>query len=123
MTHFDVLLAKSWHANHPDRAPPSCARLVPQLRAVQKAGASIVEVAGELILRQLDLPINPWLSRLNRALRVACLCHDLGKANDAFQKMVTHKLDPTKQPARHELLSALLLAGRDSPVRRVAETL
>ncbi|MHB1529965.1 MAG: CRISPR-associated helicase Cas3' [Acidiferrobacteraceae bacterium] len=123
MTHFDVLLAKSWHANAPNEAPPAYARLVPHLRAVQKAGASIVEVAGELILRQLDLPIDPWLSRLDRALRVACLCHDLGKANDAFQKMVTHKLAPSQQPARHELLSALLLADRDSPVRRWANSL
>ena len=123
MTHFDVLLAKSWHANAPDEVPPSYARLVPHLRAVQKAGASIVEAAGELILQQLDLPIDPWLSRLNRALSVACLCHDIGKANDAFQKMVTRQLDPTQQPARHELLSALLLADRDSPVRHWAKSL
>ncbi len=123
MTHFDVLLAKSWHANAPDEAPPSYARLVPHLRAVQKAGASIIEVAGELILQQLDLPVDPWLSRLERALRVACLCHDIGKANDAFQKMVTHKLDPTAQPARHELLSALLLADRESPIRHWAKSM
>ncbi len=123
MTHFDVLLAKSWDAAAPNEAPPAYARLVPHLRAVEKAGATVVKVAGELILRQLDLPIDPWLSRLDRALRVACLCHDLGKANDAFQKMVTGKLDPTQQPARHELLSALLLADRDSPVRRWAKSL
>lgn len=123
MTPFDVLLAKSWHASAPGEAPPAYARLVPHLRAVQKAGASIVEVAGELILRQLDLPTEPWLSRLERATNVACLCHDIGKANDAFQKMVRRKLDPTQQPARHELLSGLLLADHNSPVRRWAKYL
>ncbi|MHB8745537.1 MAG: CRISPR-associated helicase Cas3' [Gammaproteobacteria bacterium] len=123
MTHFDVLLAKSWVAAAPNERSPAYARLVPHLRAVQKAGAGIVEVAGDLILQQLDLPIDPWLSRLDRALRVACLCHDIGKANDAFQNMVTRKLDPTQQPARHELLSALLLADSDSPVRRWAKSL
>lgn len=114
MNQFDVLLAKSWAAVQAGEGPPSYARLVPHLRAVERAGASIVEAAGELILRQLDLPLEPWLSRLERAMKAACLCHDLGKANEAFQLMVRRKLDPTRQPARHELLSALLLEDRES---------
>ncbi|MFZ5697718.1 MAG: CRISPR-associated helicase Cas3' [Pseudomonadota bacterium] len=117
MNQFDVLLAKSWMTVQAGDSPPSYARLVPHLRAVERAGASIVEAAGELILRQLDLPIDPWFSRLDRAVKVACLCHDLGKANEAFQLMVRRKLDPTRQPVRHELLSALLLADRESHVR------
>lgn len=117
MNQPDVLLAKSWVAVQAGERPPSYARLVPHLRAVERAGASIVEAAGELILRQLDLPLEPWLSRLERAMKAACLCHDLGKANEAFQLMVRRKLDPTRQPARHELLSALLLEGRESFVR------
>ncbi len=117
MSQFDVLLAKSWVATQAGERPPSYARLVPHLRAVERVGASIVEAASELILRQLDLPFEPWLSRLERAMTVACLCHDIGKANEAFQLMVRRKLDPTRQPARHELLSALLLEGRESPVR------
>ena len=123
MNQFDVLLAKSWAATRPGERPPSYARLVPHLRAVERAGASIVETAGELILRQLDLPLEPWLSRLDRAVKVACLCHDLGKANEAFQFMVRRKLDPTRQPARHELLSALLLEDRESFIRAWALTL
>lgn len=117
MNHFDVLLAKSWVATQAGERPPSYARLVPHLRAVERAGTSIVEATGELILRQLDLPLEPWLSRLERAVKVACLCHDIGKANEPFQLMVRHKLDPTRQPARHELLSALLLEDRESSVR------
>lgn len=113
----DPLLAKSWGQEVPGEDPPTFARLVPHLRAVERAGESIVEITGELILRQLDLPLDPWLSRLQRAVRVGCLCHDIGKANEGFQKMVRGELDPRKQPARHELLSALLLADKTSPVR------
>lgn len=117
MNRFDVLLAKSWVAVQAGERPPSYARLVPHLRAVERAGVSIVEAAGKLILGQLDLPLEPWLSRLERAMKAACLCHDLGKANEAFQLMVRRKLDPTRQPVRHELLSALLLEDRESFVR------
>lgn len=117
MTKFEVLLAKSWKAGIPGQQTPDYARLVAHLRAVELAGASIVETVGELILRQLDLSPDEWLSRLSRALKVACLCHDLGKANEGFQEMVTGKREPTQQPARHELLSALLLEDKTNPFR------
>src|SRR5262249_53600606 len=51
---------------------------------------------------------------------VACVCHDLGKANDGFQKLVRGKIGPTEQPARHELLSALLLMDKEQPIREWA---
>lgn len=117
MSNFAVLLAKSWQAETPNQEAPDYARLVAHLQAVELAGASIVEIVGGLILRQLDLPADKWLSRLSRALRVACLCHDLGKANEGFQEMVTGKRNPAQQPARHELLSALLLEDKASPFR------
>jgi CRISPR-associated endonuclease/helicase Cas3 len=101
----------------PQQSVPDYAKLTSHLRAVELAGKSIVETVGELILRQLELPTDPWLSRLARALKVACLCHDIGKANDGFQEMVTGKRDPPQQPARHELLSALLLEDKTSPLR------
>jgi CRISPR-associated endonuclease/helicase Cas3 len=123
MSQFGMLLAKSWNTMIPGEKPPSHARLIPHLRAVECAGVSIVDAAGELILRQLDLPTDPWFSRLERAIRVACLCHDLGKANEKFQAMVRKRLDPTLQPARHELLSALLLEDQSSPVRAWARNL
>lgn len=117
MKNFEVLLAKSWQAQSLEQQAPDYARLVEHLQAVELAGSSIVEVVGELILKQLDLPSDEWFSRLSRALRVACLCHDLGKANEGFQEMVTGKRDTKQQPARHELLSALLLEDKTSPFR------
>ncbi|MGB8508893.1 MAG: CRISPR-associated endonuclease Cas3'', partial [Pyrinomonadaceae bacterium] len=117
MNKFEVLLAKSWQAESPEQEAPDYAKLVAHLQAVELAGASIVEIVGELVLRQLELPADRWLSRLSRALKVACLCHDLGKANEGFQEMVTGKRHPTQQPARHELLSALLLEDKASPFR------
>lgn len=117
MNKFEVLLAKSWQAESPEQDAPDYAKLVAHLQAVELAGASIVEVVGELVLRQLELPADKWLSRLSRALKVACLCHDLGKANEGFQEMVMGKRHPTQQPARHELLSALMLEDKTSPFR------
>jgi CRISPR-associated endonuclease/helicase Cas3 len=117
MSKFEILLAKSWQAETLEQEAPDYARLVTHLRAVELAGASIIESAGELILQQLDLSTGQWLSRLSRTLRVACLCHDLGKANEGFQEMVTEQREPTRQPARHELLSALLLEDKTKPFR------
>ncbi len=120
MSQIETLLAKSWKADYLGQPVPSYAKLVPHLAAVKLAGKSIVEVCGELILQQLDLPLDPWLSRLKRAVPTACFFHDVGKANEGFQKMVAGLLNPKWQPARHELLSALLLEQEDSPVRALA---
>lgn len=117
---FETLLAKSCDEIDRGEQVPTYARLVPHLRAVQSAGECIVEAVGKLILQQLDLPASPWLSRLGRALKASCLCHDIGKANDGFQNMVRGKLSPKRQPVRHELLSALLLADKKSQVREWA---
>ncbi len=117
---FDYLLAKSYPGLTSGEGVPAYARLLPHLRAVERAGESIVEVAGALILEQLDLPPLLWLPRLRKAIRVGCLCHDIGKANEGFQKMVRGKLDPKLQPIRHELLSALLLTDKSYPIRQWA---
>ncbi len=117
MAQIKTLLAKSYDKEAPI---PPYAKLIPHLRAVERAGESIVEISGKLILQQLNLPSDIWLSRLQRTVRVACLCHDLGKANDGFQKMVRGEIHPTVQPARHELLSALLLEDPTHPVREWA---
>jgi CRISPR-associated endonuclease/helicase Cas3 len=119
----DPLLAKSYSGLAMGAPPPTSARLVPHLRAVVRAGESIVEVAGALILQQLDLARDPWRSRLLRAVKAACLCHDIGKANEGFQKMVRGRISPTQQPVRHELLSALLLSMNEGSVRNWALSL
>jgi CRISPR-associated endonuclease/helicase Cas3 len=122
MEKFDVLLAKSYDKKA-NQTAPSYARLIPHTRAVERAGESIVEITGELVLKQLGLPNDPWLSRLHRAMKTACVCHDIGKANNGFQAMVRGELSPKLQPARHELLSVLLLMDRSQPVREWALSL
>lgn len=117
---IDILLAKSCDEINKGERVPTYARLLPHLRAVQSAGEGIIAAVGELILQQLGLPHEPWLSRLQRALPVACLCHDVGKANESFQRMVRGELSPKLQPARHELLSTLLLTDKNNNVREWA---
>jgi CRISPR-associated endonuclease/helicase Cas3 len=107
---FEYLLAKSWKPDS-GRTPPDHARLPNHLLAVQSAAEAIVDVCGETILANLDLPIERWLARLRLAVALAALLHDLGKANSYFHRMVRgDKGHPsTAQPIRHELISALIL--------------
>jgi len=114
---FETLLAKSFDESI--GKIPDYALLHTHLRFVKSAGETIFEMVGEKILDQIDLNDEVWLSRLKRGLSAACLFHDIGKANDGFQKMIQGKpirLSPKLQPVRHELLSALLLA-EDGEVR------
>ncbi len=105
---FETLLAKSF--DEPDGKIPAYAKLLPHLRLVEDSGKAIFEMVGEKVLRQIGLNDAVWNSRLTRGLTTACLCHDIGKANDGFQKMVRGQISPKLQPIRHELLSALVLA-------------
>jgi CRISPR-associated endonuclease Cas3-HD len=109
---FETLLAKSFDEDELDRKIPDYALLHTHLRFVKSAGEAIFEKVGEKILQQISLNGEIWSSRLKRGLSAACVCHDIGKANDGFQKMIQGKprLSPKLQPVRHELLSALLLA-------------
>lgn len=103
---FETLLAKSFDEFG---KIPTCAKLLSHLRLVEDAGKAIVKLVGEKILEQAGLKDEIWLLRLERGLPFAGLCHDIGKANDGFQKMVRGKLSPKLQPIRHELIGALLL--------------
>lgn len=109
---FETLLAKSFGEDESGGKIPDYALLHTHLRFVKSAGEAIFDKVGEKILGQADLTDEIWISRLKRGLSAACLFHDIGKANDGFQKMIqgTPKLSPKLQPVRHELLSALLLA-------------
>ncbi len=112
---LDVLLAKSCDELNTNESVPSYARLLVHLRLVEDAGKAIFETVGKKVLQQTDLDNEIWNSRLQRALPIACLCHDIGKANEGFQKMVRGSRSP--QPLRHELLSALLLIEEGSEIR------
>jgi CRISPR-associated endonuclease/helicase Cas3 len=109
---FETLLAKSFDKDELGGKIPNYALLHTHLRFVKSAGEAIFEKVGEKVLQQIGLNDEIWSSRLKRGLSAACLCHDIGKANDGFQKMIqgNPKLSPKFQPVRHELLSALLLA-------------
>ncbi len=106
---FEILLAKSCDEMKTGERIPTYARLYPHLKLVEDAGKAILEAVGKKVLRQANLNSEMWLERLARALPIACLCHDIGKANDGFQKMVRGDISPKLQPIRHELLSVLLL--------------
>jgi len=108
------LLAKSWDENRFDD-PPTHAKLLPHLRAVAAAGDSIMATVGKTIISNLELDETLWLPRLRQGLHTACLLHDIGKANDAFQNMVRGKLDPSRQPIRHELISMFLM--EEAPIQ------
>lgn len=107
---FEILLAKSCDEMRNGERIPTYARLYRHLKLVEDAGKAIFKAVGVKVLEQANLSSEIWSRRLARALPIACLCHDIGKANDGFQKMVRGKLSPKFQPVRHELLSALLLA-------------
>lgn len=106
----EMLLAKSCDELQINEPIPAYARLLVHLRLVEEAGKAIFETVGEKVLQQVGLDDEIWKPRLKRGLSVACLCHDIGKANDGFQKMVRGDISPKFQPIRHELLSVLLLA-------------
>jgi len=110
MSRYRHLLAKGWKPE-PGREPPADVRLLPHLRAIEAATLAIVKSCGEAVLANLGLDAALWLSRLQLALRLAALTHDLGKANSYFQGMVRGKPDfpPTTQPIRHELVTVLIL--------------
>lgn len=112
----EPLLAKSFAKG--EETIPTYARLVPHLKAVERAAECIVEAVGERILEHLELDKRVWLPRLSKATTVAALLHDIGKANVPFQKMV--RGESIAQPMRHELISALILTDRKNPVTQIA---
>jgi len=83
--------------------------LGPHLRRAEQAGEMLVTILGERILSQSGLG-SDWCDVLRVVLPAACLLHDIGKANDSFQRMITGRFSPKeRQPIRHELLSMLIL--------------
>jgi CRISPR-associated endonuclease/helicase Cas3 len=78
------------------------------LRVLEAAKAILKEI--EPALKDLDID----LKRLEVILLIACLLHDLGKANSAFDHMVRHGLrSQARQPLWHEFLTFLLMIDRE----------
>ena len=118
------LLAKS--SRTPD-APQPPETLAGHLAAVTRIGVLLVEAWGERYLASLGLNPARFWPGLRLSLPRAALAHDLGKANDHFQRMLRADRGIVAQPVPHEQLSvwltlqseplgAWLLQGCDQPL-------
>jgi CRISPR-associated endonuclease Cas3-HD len=105
-----LLLAKSASAFGKD-SPPTILEHCCEVRDAAEAIWNSIKGA-------LAVALNCDESTLDRQIRplfiAAALLHDLGKANSAFQAILPHdSREKFKQPVRHEILCALLLADPD----------
>jgi len=82
---------------------------------VMSSGQQFVEVTGEAQLRAIGLDPLEWLPRFCRDLLIGTLLHDLGKANDHYQAMLTSPL-ARRQGLRHEAVSFLI--ARQPEIRK-----
>lgn len=103
------LWAKSRPRDEGDGWPPSM--FLPQhLRDVLTAARQLVAATGDAQLSALGLAPSEWYERFGRIVTLAAIFHDLGKANDHFQRMVKGDRD-LRQGLRHEWVTLLILAG------------
>lgn len=108
---FPHLLAKS--SATPD-APREPETLVGHLATVTRVAASLAHGWGERYLASLGLDSTPFLPALGLALPRAAFLHDLGKANDHFQRMLRAGRSAPTQACWHEQLSVWLMLRFDS---------
>ena len=110
----DRLWAKSWDESK-DGPPPPHVFLPGHLRDVLAAADQVVDATGEDQLRAFGLNPDDWIDRFRRVVRVAAAVHDLGKANDHFQGMVTSDRSRIGAPQglRHEWVSWLIVQRDD----------
>lgn len=102
---FPRLLAKSTRV--PDQ-PRRCETLPGHLADVGGVALALIDEWGERWLVSLGMEPEVWLARLRSACLRGALLHDIGKANDHFQRMV--RGSPQRQALRHEVVSGWLLA-------------
>jgi CRISPR-associated endonuclease/helicase Cas3 len=102
----DRLLAKSRGPREPFR--PSM--LLPvHLADVHRAAGQVLDATGDDQLRALGLAPEHFGGRFRRAVLLAALAHDLGKANDHFQGMLDGSRGDAPQGLRHEWATVLIL--------------
>lgn len=123
---FARLLAKSSRSPDAPRGPES---LPGHLVAVTRTASFMAEQWGQRYVTSLGLDHEFFDPRLRVALPRAAFLHDLGKANDHFQRMVRSGVPPPPQACWHEQLSvwltlrfvalgSWLFAGCDDPLRQ-----
>jgi CRISPR-associated endonuclease/helicase Cas3 len=109
MVELAVLLAKS---SRTPESPRRAETLVGHLADVADVAVAMLELRGPAWLAAAGLD-SGWLDVFRGALLRAALLHDLGKANDGFQRMVRSPVGE-RQAFRHELVSVELVARDDA---------
>lgn len=99
-----VLLAKKHKGNNPVSRPST---LIGHCELALSAAETIIETLGEKIATTLHITDQNDINQLYCIIKAASLGHDLGKASDHFQKMLSGKID--RQGIRHEAVSYFLL--------------
>ncbi len=105
----DRLRAKSWDMSLGDA--PSSIYLPNHLFDVVKCAVAILAATRDHQLRAFGLSSQKYGDRFSKLVLIAAACHDLGKANNHFQDLVSAngKKKVSKQAIRHEWLSWYLL--------------
>lgn len=99
------LWAKSW--NDFDGPAPEYVFLPQHLADVHDAAVAVLDATETDQLTAFGLDPIGWGGRLRTAVRLAAVCHDLGKANDHFQGMILKRSGRIgkRQGLRHEWVS------------------
>ena len=84
----DRLFAKSWNEMKDGPIRPHV-YLLGHLQDVVASADQIIESAGKAQLNAFGLNPDEWLERFRKMVRLAAAVHDLGKANDHFQGMIS----------------------------------
>lgn len=101
MKNVPYLLAK----NEDTYNGPSC-RLPRHLIDAYDGARIILDITEDAQLAALGLDTPSFRNRLERLVLCAAICHDLGKANDQFQRLVRQR---AMQAIRHEWLTVWML--------------
>lgn len=102
----DTLLAKEPRYDDHNNLRPGC-YLATHTQDVVDAVSAILDAVGEDIRRFFKISAEQ-VPVLRATAQLAAFCHDLGKANDGFQRMV--RKESKEQAIRHEHLSTLLMS-------------
>ena len=98
-----MLLAKSQREENGQLIEP--VSLLDHSKAVLAAARAILDEVENF------LPAGVAKPDLRKLVLAGAVLHDLGKANSIFQRKIRRELREFSQPLRHEILSALIVAG------------